>query len=155
MRLTDYLTEEDILEDIPGSTKEEILTNLVDALVAKGKLPSREPYLSSLLKREALGTTAVGDGIAVPHARVDNLDSLVMAMVRFKKGVGFGSLDNAPVHILFLVLAPQEATETHLRALAKVVTVLKDPETRKKILEAPTPQEVYQILREEDEKEEE
>jgi len=154
MRITDYLTEEDILEDIPGSTKEEILTNLVDILVAKGRLPSREPYLSSLLQREALGTTAVGEGIAVPHARVENLESLVMAMVRFKKGVGFGSLDNAPVHLLFLVLAPEESTETHLRALAKVVTVLKNRETREKLLQAPGPQEIYQILKEEDEKEE-
>ncbi len=154
MRITDYLTEEDILEDIPGSTKEEILTNLVDILVAKGRLPSREPYLSSLLQREALGTTAVGEGIAVPHARVENLESLVMAMVRFKKGVGFGSLDNAPVHLLFLVLAPEESTETHLRALAKVVTVLKNKETREKLLQASGPQEIYQILKEEDEKEE-
>jgi len=153
MRLTDYLTEENILEDIPGSTKEEILTNLVDILVDKGKLPSKEPYLSALLEREALGTTAVGEGIAVPHARVEKLDSMVMAMVRFKRGIGFGALDNAPVHLLFLVLAPEESTETHLRALAKVVTLLKNREIKERLLKAPGPQEIYQILREEDEKE--
>ncbi len=154
MRITDYFTEEDILEDIPGNTKEEILSNLVDTLVAKGKLPSREPYFTSLMKRETLGTTAVGDGIAIPHARVKDLDSLLIAVVRFKKGVGFGSLDNAPVYLLFLVLAPEESTEIHLRALARIVALLKEAEVKEKLLKAQSPQEIYQILREEDEKEE-
>ncbi|RLD96775.1 MAG: PTS sugar transporter subunit IIA [Aquificota bacterium] len=154
MRITDYFTEEDVLEDIPGNTKEEILANLVDILVAKGKLPSREPYLTALIKREALGTTAVGEGIAIPHARVKNLDSLLIIAVRFKKGVGFGSLDNAPVYLLFLVLAPEESTEVHLRALARVVSLLKEKEIKEKLLNAQGPQEIYQILREEDEKEE-
>ena len=154
MRITDYLTEEDILEDIPGNTKEEILGNLVDTLVAKGKLPSREPYLSSLIAREHLGTTAVGDGIAIPHARIKELDALVTALVRFKKGVGFGSLDNSPVHLLFLILAPEGSTETHLRAMAKAVSILKDQEIKEKLLKAQGPQEIYQILRQEDEKEE-
>ena len=154
MRITDYLTEEDILEDIPGSTKVEILTNLIDALVAKGRLLSKEPYLSFLIHRESLGTTAVGEGIAVPHARVEGLDSLVMALVRFKKGIGFGSLDNTPVHLLFLVLAPEESTETYLRALAKVVSLLKNKEAKERLLAAQDPKEIYQVLREYDEREE-
>ncbi len=154
MKITDHLNPEDILQDLPGGTKEEIFARLVDTLVARGKLPSAEPYLTALLKREALGTTAVGGGIAIPHARVKELNNLVMAFVRFKEGIGLGALDNAPVHLLFLVLAPEDATEAYMRTLARISSILRNAQTKKDLLEAADSKEMYEILREQDASEE-
>jgi len=154
MKITDYFTEKDVLEmeGAGGGSKEEILEQLVDTLVALEKLPSKEPYLSSLIEREALGTTAVGGGIAIPHARVRGLESPVMALFRFKKGIPFGALDSAPVYLVFLLLAPEEALELYLRILARIASILKNQKVKERLLEAPGPREMYHLLREEDEK---
>lgn len=155
MRITDYFTEEDVLEmeETRGNSKEEVLDQITDALVALGRLPSKEPFLSSLIEREALGTTAIGGGIAIPHARVRGLESPVMALFRFKRGIPFGALDSAPVYLIFLVLAPEEATEIHLRALARITSLLRDQKVKERLLEAPGSKEMYHLLREEDEEE--
>jgi PTS system nitrogen regulatory IIA component len=154
MKITDYLDRGDIFQDLPGGTKEEVFARLIDALVANGRLPSVEPYLTALFRREELGTTAVGGGIAIPHARVEELDRLVMAFARFKQGIGLGALDNAPIHLIFLVLAPEDATEAYMRALARIASILRDPDTKKKLLEASSTDEIYELLREQDAEEE-
>lgn len=155
MRITDYFTEEDVLdmEEAKENSKEGVLGQIIKALVALGKLPNKEPFLSALIERETLGTTAIGGGIAIPHARVKGLASPVMALFRFKRGVPFGALDSAPVYLIFLVLAPEEATEIYLRALARIASLLRDQKVKKRLLEAPGPEEMYHLLREEDEEE--
>ncbi len=156
MRVTDYFTEEDVLE-IEGTrrnSKEEVIDLIIDALVARGRLPNKEPFLSALMEREALGTTAIGEGVAIPHARVRGLESPVVSLFRFKRGVPFGALDNTPVYLIFLVLAPEEATEIHLRALAQITSLLRDQKMKESLLAAPGPKEMYHLLREEDEGEE-
>lgn len=154
MKITSCLEEDSIFEDLPGNTKEGIIASLVDALVAKGRLPSREPFFSAILKRESLGSTAVGDGVALPHARVMGLEEPVMALVRFKKGVGFGALDNSPVYLIFFILMPEEATELQLRILTKAAQLLRNPEVRSRMLEAKGPAGMFSILKEVDERKE-
>jgi len=151
LKLSDYLEEDCIFDDLPGSGKKEIIASLVDALVQKGKLPSKEPFFSALLRRENLRSTAIGNGVAFPHARVEGLDKPIMALVRYKKGIGFGAIDNAPVHLIFFILMPEDATELQLNALAAASKLLRNPEVKSKMLNASDASEMFSILREADE----
>ncbi len=140
--------------EMKGVSKEEVLSRLLEPLVERERLPDKEPFLSALVERESLGTTAVGGGIAVPHARVKGLESPVLALFRSREGIPFGAVDNAPVHLIFLVLTPEEATEMHLRTLARVVSLLRDQDIRGRLLQASGSKEMYRVLLEEDEGEE-
>lgn len=136
MRLGEYLDKDLIIPELTSSTKEEVLREIVGVVSAKVPGMDAEEALRVLLERESLGSTGIGDGIAIPHGKLESLDHIVVAVARSREGVDFDSLDHAPCRIIFLVIAPEQVAGLHLRILAHISRLLKDPEFRKNFLEA-------------------
>jgi nitrogen PTS system EIIA component len=105
-----------------------------------------------LADREALASTAIGDGVAIPHGKLPDLDGIMACIGRARDGVDFDSMDGKPTHIFIVMVAPENSTGSHLKALARISRVFKDPEFLRRLLEAPTADEMYTALTEEDAK---
>ncbi|MGE5844763.1 MAG: PTS sugar transporter subunit IIA, partial [Syntrophaceae bacterium] len=110
-----------------------------------------EAMIEVLLEREKLGSTGIGDGIAIPHGKLKGLDSLVISFGRSREGIDFDSIDGRPAHIFFLLMAPESSTGQHLKALAKISRMLKDPEFRNDLLSAKNAEELYRKIADKDE----
>jgi len=111
----------------------------------------RDRLMAVLLERERLGSTGIGDGIAIPHGKMRDLDQLVLSFGRSSQGVDFESMDGKPVHLFFLLVAPENCAGIHLRALAKIARLLKNGTVRKKLGNVQGREEVYSVIQLEDE----
>lgn len=150
MKICCYFGKEDISIDLSGGTKEQVLAELVSCLVLKRPALDRENILRILLERERLGSTGIGDGVAIPHGKVPGLEAPLLAVGRSVAGVDFNSLDGRPVNILFLLIVPEEAAGLHLKLLARISRLLKDPVLRKGLLESADAASIYEIILEQD-----
>ncbi|MDD4980761.1 MAG: PTS sugar transporter subunit IIA [Candidatus Omnitrophica bacterium] len=150
----DFLSKKAILTDIKSTKKEEIMKELVDALINAGEIEKRyrNKLIDALMARESLGSTAIGQGVAIPHAKSDCVDKLVAAFGLSKKGVNFDSLDGEPAYIFFLLVAPQDSAGPHLKALARISRLLKDKYFRDSLRAATDEKAVIKIITQEDEK---
>ena len=150
MRILDILPKESIIPELRGKTKREVLEELTDALLRQRPHLNRMKLIEILLERERLGSTGIGDGIAIPHGKVKDLDQLTLSFGRSTTGVDFESMDGKPAHLFFLLVAPENCAGIHLRALAKIARLLKSSAIRKRLASAQAPDEIYAILKEED-----
>jgi nitrogen PTS system EIIA component len=152
MRLEQLLKPEYLNDNLQAKNKTDALTELSE-LVVQGplKLNQSEIY-RVLLQREKLGSTGIGDGIAIPHGKISGLNELIIAFGRSKNGVTFDSIDGKLVHLFFLLLAPENGTGQHLKVLAKISKMTKSGNFRKKLMEANSSDELYKIITEHDEK---
>jgi PTS system nitrogen regulatory IIA component len=107
--------------------------------------------MAVLLERERLGSTGIGDGIAIPHGKLKDLDQLVLSFGRSSQGVDFESMDGKPVHLFFLLVAPESCAGIHLRALARIARLLKNGVVRKKLGSMSDRDEIYNLIKQEDE----
>ncbi|NPA24287.1 MAG: PTS sugar transporter subunit IIA [Deltaproteobacteria bacterium] len=151
MKITDYLTPELVFADLPPGEKDEILEALATRVAEVIPKLSRDRVLAVLKEREALGSTGIGGGIAIPHGKMAELDDIVILFARNREGVDFAAVDGRPVQLFFLLLAPESAAGTHLKILARISRMLKNQEFRLKLLEAPGADDLYALIREEDE----
>lgn len=151
MKIADILTEQSIVTELKGSTKKQVMEELIDAVLEYKPQLDRKRLMSVLLERERLGSTGIGDGIAIPHGKLKDLDQLVLSFGRSTQGVDFESMDGKPVHLFFLLVAPENCAGIHLRALAKIARLLKNSAIRKKLGSVASREEIYSIIREEDE----
>jgi len=149
MRILDILPKESIIPELRGKTKREVLEELTDALLRQRPHLNRTKLIEILLERERLGSTGIGDGIAIPHGKVKDLDQLTLSFGRSTTGVDFESMDGKPAHLFFLLVAPENCAGIHLRALAKIARLLKSSVIRKRLASAQAPDEIYAILKEE------
>ncbi len=154
MQIMEFLSKKAILADIQSSKKEDVIKELVDALVSAGDIEKRcrAKLVDSLMAREALGSTAIGQGIAIPHAKSDCVEKLVAAFGLSKKGVDFDSLDGELAYIFFLLVAPQDSAGPHLKALARISRLLKDKYFRDTLRACEDEKAVIKIIAQEDEK---
>ena len=154
MQVMEFLSKKAIITDIKSAKKEDVLKELVEALIASGDIEKRcrNKLFESLLAREALGSTAIGQGIAIPHAKSDCVEKLVAAFGLSKKGVDFDSLDGEPAYIFFLLVAPQDSAGPHLKALARISRLLKDKYFRDTLRACEDDKAVIKIIAQEDEK---
>jgi PTS system nitrogen regulatory IIA component len=152
MKITDILDESSVIQDLRATTKKGVLEELSSVLVERGKLPDREKVVEVLLEREKLGSTGIGDGIAIPHGKMKGIKELVISFGRSIKGVDFESIDNKPTHLFFLLVAPENSAGVHLKALARISRLLKDSSFRNRLMEARDRQDLFTIIAEEDEK---
>ena len=150
MRVVDILTEDLIIPTLQGQTKADILQELAEHVAAQRSAIKADQLLSVLLDRERLGTTAIGEGIAIPHGKLPGLDGVVAVFGRSSKGVDCQSLDGLPTKLFFLLVAPEESAGIHLKALARVSRLLKDKSFRERLLNSPNQAELYQVICEED-----
>ena len=152
MKILDVLKRESIVADLKAKDKRGVLEELVGDLVLKAEGLDKERLLEILLEREKLGSTGIGYGVAIPHGKLKNIDCLVVAFGRSVVGIDFQSLDNKPAHLFFLILAPEDSTAAHLKILARISKLLKDPSFRKRLLIAPSSDDIYNAIAEEEEK---
>ncbi|EPR42201.1 putative PTS IIA-like nitrogen-regulatory protein PtsN [Desulfovibrio sp. X2] len=146
MKLGDYLNPGLVLPDLSARSKEAVLAEMVEPLARTHPDIDRERAVSVLLERERLGTTGIGDGIAIPHGKIEGLSDIVLVAARCCEGIDFDALDHRPCQIFFLVLAPEEAAGQHLRVLAHISRLLKDSEFKKAFLSASDKESLLALL---------
>ena len=151
VKISELLAPAAVVSDMQASNKEEALVELTEALIASGSRLDLEEVLRILQEREQLGSTGIGDGVAIPHGKLKNLDQLVMSFGRSVTGVDFDSMDGKPAHLFFLLVAPEESVGVHLKTLARISKLLKDQEVRQKLLEAPDRDSICDIIFSEEE----
>lgn len=152
MKVTDFLCKDAVSTDLKAIHKTEVIEEMVDLLVNAGAIDkkNKNKVVDILMAREALGSTAIGQEIAIPHGKTESTDKLVAALAISKKGVNFDSLDGEPVHIFFLLLAPIDSAGPHLKALARVSRLLKDKFFRESLKNTKTPKEMLDSISRED-----
>lgn len=152
MKILDILPQQSVVADLHGTTKLEVLDELARVLAERHPQIVRERLVEVLLEREQLGSTAIGEGIAIPHGKLPKLPGVVAAFGRSREGVDFQSLDGGLTQLFFLLVAPEDASGAHLKALARVSRLLRDKEFRRRLLGAEAVEQIYEIIREEDDK---
>lgn len=147
MKLGDYLEENCVLADLAATNKEQVLKELIAPIQAGNDDLDTDQAVRVLLEREALGTTGIGDGIAIPHGKLESLDKIVVVVGRSAAGVDFEALDFKPCHIFFLVMAPEQVAGLHLRLLAQISRLLKDEHFRQAFLTADGNEALWALLK--------
>jgi PTS system nitrogen regulatory IIA component len=150
MKLTDILVRDACLVDLKGQTKPEVLAELADSLVAAVPSLDRAELYAMLIEREKLGTTAMGDGIAIPHARIESLDRVLAVFGLSRAGVDFDSLDGRPTHLFFLLVAPGREGSAHLLLLARLSRLLGVDAFRARLRDVKSTDELFRAIEEEE-----
>lgn len=151
MRLEQLLKPQFFNDDLQAKNKTEALAELSEIVIKDTVKLKKSQIFDVLLQREKLGSTGIGDGVAIPHGKIGALDELIVAFGRSKNGVAFDSIDGKPVHLFFLLLAPVNCTGRHLRALAKISKMVKVGNFRKKLMDAKSTSDLYKVIIEQDE----
>jgi len=150
MQILDFLSVDSIKLTMESKNKKDAIKELVEVLVKSGKVKDKKKMIQTLMEREELGSTGIGQGIAIPHGKSDTVSDLAAAFGVSADGVSFDSLDGEPVNIFFLLVAPEGAAGAHLKALARISSLLKDKYFRKSLLSAQSPEEVIKIIQKEE-----
>jgi len=146
MKLSKFTEEELIAFELQSEDKESVITELVD-LVSKSKMiRDRDDLLKDILERENLVTTGIGYGVAFPHAKTKAAKGIVIAFGRSDAGLEFDAMDKKPVHLFFLIAAPEDAIGAHLNVMARLSFLMRAEETRAKLMEVKSPGELLTIL---------
>jgi PTS system nitrogen regulatory IIA component len=150
MKICDVLHKEAILGDLKAQNKKGILEELVTPVAAIANV-NQEDLVKVLMERERLGSTGIGGGIGIPHGKMKDLESLVLGFGLSRRGVDFESLDGKPTHIFFLLVTPENSTGLHLKLLARISRILKNEPFKERLLNATDADEIFGIIKEEDE----
>jgi PTS system nitrogen regulatory IIA component len=143
--LSDLLVPGAVLPSLKVNSKKQAIQELAEKAAELADLPEREIF-ETLLQRERLGSTGVGNGIAIPHGKLPKIGRLFGLFARLERPIDFDSLDSEPVDLVFLLLAPEAAGADHLKALARVARVLRDPQTAQKLRATRDPAALYALL---------
>jgi mannitol/fructose-specific phosphotransferase system IIA component (Ntr-type) len=148
MRMSEFIVREAISVNLTAGQKEGVIREMVDNLRNAGYFKSNESedVVRAILKRELLSSTGIGDGVAIPHAKHSSVDRLVGTVAISPQGVPFDSVDNDPVHVLVMLISPQERPSEHLRALEGVSRCLKDKKFVQSVRQATTPQQIWDLI---------
>ena len=149
MKILDVLQKEAIISDLKSQDKKGILEELV-APIARITGVNHKDLVRVLMDREQLGSTGIGGGIGIPHGKLKQLESLALGFGLSRKGVDFESMDNQPTHIFFLLVTPENSTGLHLKMLARISKILKHDQFKEKLLNAANSDEIFSIIKEED-----
>ncbi len=146
LNISELIGEDLIIEELKGRTKLEVLQEFSALLYNNRKIDDKEGLTRVLAAREALGSTGIGDSVAIPHGKMKGINGLMMAFGRSLKGVEFDSLDGEPARLFFLIIAPDDAPGEHLKALAKVSRLMKKKEFRESLLRAGDSKDIKRII---------
>ena len=153
IKVSNFLNSQAVIDQLEASNKKEVLEELCDVLVTLHPELDKDKMVGILLDRERLGSTGVGEGIAMPHGKVNDLEGLIACFGRSRKGVTFDAVDEKPVHLFFLLFAPEKSAGDHLKALAKISRLLKRPSIREDLMAVSSKEKLYEILTQEDNEE--
>lgn len=147
MGLAEFLSPDAVIPNLDACCKREALSMLADKAAALTGVPA-DKILPALMEREQLGSTGVGRGVAIPHGKIEGLGSIVGVLARLDEGVDFEAVDDQPVDLVFVLLAPSNASAAHLKALAKVSRLLRDERVREALRGAKTQEALFAIAAE-------
>ena len=152
MAMTDFVVREAIVPALTATTKEAVVREIVDSLRATGYVNAAvsDDIVRQIMKREQLGSTGIGRGIAIPHTKHASVEKLVGTVALSKEGVSFDSLDGEPVHVFVLLISPQDRPGDHLRALENVSRSLRDDVFVRALRQASTREDVWKLLEDSD-----
>lgn len=152
MKIVEVLNPKSLSVDVQGANKKEIIGELLELLIKGGSLDRKHKskVVEVLMAREALGSTAIGQGIAIPHGKTDHTKKLVGCMGISKTGINFDSLDGEAVYIFFLLIAPADSAGPHLKALARISRLLKDRYFRESLRGVKDEKAMLKLVQQED-----
>ncbi len=150
MKIGDILGEDLVIGSLRGRTKDELIEELARVVSAHRPDINHDRLVEALEERERLNSTALGEGVAIPHGKLPGLKQVVAALGRSLEGVDFQSLDGKPTHLFFLLAAPEDSAGAHLKALARISRLLKDDAFRARLMKAADAHELYAAIRDED-----
>ncbi|MFH0899599.1 MAG: PTS sugar transporter subunit IIA [Pseudomonadota bacterium] len=152
MKIVDFIRQDLILPELHSEDKDGVLEELAGRLASAFPGIEKEELVRVLLERESLASTAIGEGIAIPHGKLNSVGKLTACIGRARKGVDFDSMDGRPTHIFFVLVAPENSTGAHLKALARISRLFKDTDFRSRLLAANDEEEMYKTIADEDAK---
>ncbi len=147
MKISNYLKREFCAIDIKASTKEDAIREIVRGMAAAGEVEDAEKFIKSVLRREHMGSTGIGYGVAIPHARTESVRGFVIGFGRSKEGIGFSAIDGEKARLIFVMGANPRELNLYLRLLAELAKLLTNNSFRKELLEAATCEDVIAIVR--------
>lgn len=152
IRMKDLLRDTLVIEDISASDRNGVISEFAELLRSAGLVGDKDEIIRLLVDRETLGSTGVGDGVAIPHGKVPGLQEMIVSFGRSRKGVDFESMDGKPAYLFFLLLVPPNNPGEHLKMLARISRILKNPALREQLRSAHDGREIRQMIIEEDSK---
>jgi PTS system nitrogen regulatory IIA component len=151
MKIVEFLRADAVIANLSGQTGQAVLAELCRPLAAAQKVDAQR-LVETLLDREKLGSTGIGEGVAIPHGKVPGLPGLMASFGRSIPGIDFRAIDGRTTHLFFTLFAPENSAGAHLKALARISRIFKNPAFREAILKAETAEEVYRLIEAEDAK---
>ena len=154
MNIVDLVDKNAVTVDLKAQEKDEVISELVDLFVSSGRIEKskKSEVVKKIKERELLGSTGIGKGVAIPHAKCPNVKNMAAAFGISKEGINYKSLDGELSYIFFLLIAPGETPGPHLKALAKISRLLDDKFVRERLRMAKSPQEIFKIIKDEEAK---
>ena len=151
MKFSELINKNYIIPEFKGSTKKQVLEELVEALASNNIEIDKVVLLNALLEREKLGSTGIGDGVAIPHGKLNGLDNIILLFGKSGQGVDFDAIDRKPVCMVFLLVAPADSAGLHLKALARLSRMLREKEFKNSLLMASDAETLLKIIVDKDE----
>ena len=151
MKFSELINKNYIIPEFKGSTKKQVLEELVEALASNNVEIDKVVLLNALLEREKLGSTGIGDGVAIPHGKLNGLDNIILLFGKSGQGVDFDAIDRKPVCLVFLLVAPADSAGLHLKALARLSRMLREKDFKNSLLMASDAETLLKIIIDKDE----
>ena len=151
MKLPEIIEEDYIIPELKAKDKREVLEELAEVISNRDPSIDKAGLVKVLVERERLGSTGIGDGVAIPHGKMNGVRHPIISFGRSKQGLDFDSMDGQPAHLFFLLIAPEDSSGIHLQVLARIAKILKNRAFRMKLMEPSTRKELYQTIIETDE----
>ena len=151
MKFSELINKNYIIPEFKSSTKKQVLEELVEALASNKVEIDKVVLLNALLEREKLGSTGIGDGVAIPHGKLNGLDNIILLFGKSGQGVDFDAIDRKPVCMVFLLVAPADSAGLHLKALARLSRMLREKEFKNSLLMASDAEALLKIIIDKDE----
>jgi len=152
VKITDFLSVQTVIPALAQQEKNAVLEELAGWLAANHPNLDAKRVLNVLMERERISTTAIGEGVAIPHGKLPGLERIFGVFARSSEGVDFSSLDGGPTHLFFALIAPEGAAADHLKALARISRLLKGEAFRRRLMAAKSNQELFTLIADEDDK---
>ena len=146
MNFSDFMRKELVLLDLLSEKKEHIIKELICPIIKTGFTNSEETLYKAILDREALGSTAIGKGVAIPHAETTSIKEKIIVFGRSKKGIDFDAIDSKPVNLFFMIISPHREISPHLKILARIFRFLKDKTFRDALMNAKSSEDIMELI---------
>jgi len=146
MKLADILDKETVIADLKARDKKGVLEELAAAVASRNPSVDRVALVDVLVERERLGSTGIGDGVAIPHGKLRGVKEPIVSFGKSKAGLDFDSMDGEPVYLFFVLIAPENSSGVHLQVLAKIARILKSSAFRRKLMETRTREGLYDAI---------